>query len=105
VYADFLGGLGHDVRVVSGSSAALDQWQSWPPDVVILDMAISAGERALPDGGAPLHLKAVFSRAETDGHIFTFVNLSDAELTRLADYARRATASSVFVRPVPAGAR
>ena len=42
VYADFIGGLGHEVRVVSGSSAALDQWQSWPPDVVILDMAISA---------------------------------------------------------------
>ena len=25
VYADFIGGLGHEVRVVSGSSAALDQ--------------------------------------------------------------------------------
>ena len=215
VYADFMGGLGHEVRVVSGSSAALDQWQSWPPDVVILDMAISAHEQsllehpvvqvsgipviaviagaterlgreclhqgavdflpkpmsferltailswleiyaveggdrrrlpraavhipmrvraetqwtsldlspvgvkmppqawiepgatvsllfALRDGGAPLHLKAVFSRAETDGHIFTFVNLSDAEFKRLADYSRRATTpSSVFVRPVP----
>ena len=35
------------MRVVSGSSAALDQWQSWPPDVVILDMAISAHEQSL----------------------------------------------------------
>ena len=56
---------------------------------------------ALPDGGAPLHLKAVFSRAETDGHIFTFVNLSDAEFKRLADYSRRATTPPVTVRPAP----
>ena len=217
-YADFLGGLGHDVRVVSGASAALDQWPSWPPDVVILDMALTTGERsllehpvvqgsgipviavvagaterlgreclrlgaveflpkpasferltailswleiyaveggdrrrlpraavhipmrvraetqwtaldlspvavkmppqawigpgatvsllfALPDGGPPLHLKAVFSRAEPDGHIFTFVSLSDAEFKRLADYARRATPSSVPAPPTPAGVR
>src|SRR5262249_20588277 len=58
---------------------------------------------ALPDGGAPLHLKAVFSRAEPDGHIFTFVNLSDAEFKRLADYSRSA-ALSVTVRPVQAAA-
>ena len=211
VYADFLRGLGHDVRVVSGASAALDQIQSWPPDVVILDMAVTSTERsllehpvvqasgipiiavvagaterlgreclrlgavdflpkpvsferlsaivswleiyaveggdrrrlpraaahipmrvraetqwtsldlspvgvkmppqawiepgatvsllfALPDGGAPLHLKAVLSRAEPDGHIFTFVNLSDAEFKRLADYSRSA-APPVTVRP------
>jgi len=216
VYADFLRGLGHDVRLVSGASAALDQIQGWPPDVVILDMAITSTERsllehpivqasgipvvavatgaterlgreclhlgavdflpkpvpferltaivswleiyaveggdrrrlprapahipmrvraetqwtsldlsplgvkmppqawiepgatvsllfALPDGGAPLHLKAVFSRAEADGHIFTFVNLSDAEFKRLADYSRSA-ARSVTVRPVQATA-
>jgi CheY-like chemotaxis protein len=211
VYADFLRGLGHDVRLVSGASAALDQIQSWPPDVVIFDMAVTSTERsllehpvvqasgipiiavvagaterlgreclrlgavdflpkpvsferlsaivswleiyaveggdrrrlpraeahipmrvraetqwtsldlspvgvkmppqawiepgatvsllfALPDGGAPLHLKAMLSRAEPDGHIFTFVNLSDAEFKRLADYSRSA-AAPVTVRP------
>jgi len=213
VYGDFLRGLGHDVRFVSGAAAALDQIQSWPPDVVILDMAVTSTERsllehpvvqakgipiiasaagaterlareclhlgavdflprpasferlasivswleiyaveggdrrrlprapahipmrvraetqwtsldlspvgvkmppqawiepgatvsllfALPDGGVPLHLKAVFSRAEPDGHIFTFVNLSDAEFKRLADYSRNAAPASVPVRPV-----
>ena len=60
VYADFIGGLGHEVRVVSGPSAALDQWQSWPPDVVILDMALSAHEQSLlehpvvQDSGIPV---------------------------------------------------
>jgi DNA-binding response OmpR family regulator len=67
VYADFLGGLGHDVRVVSASSAALDQWQSWPPDVVILDMAISAGERSLLEHpvvhGSGIPVIAVFAGA------------------------------------------
>jgi CheY-like chemotaxis protein len=212
VYADFLRGLGHDARFVSGASAALDQIQGWPPDVVVLDMALTSTERsllehpvvqasgipiiavvagaterlgreclrlgavdflpkpvsferltaiiswleiyaveggdrrrlpraavhipmrvraetqwtsldlspvgvkmppqawiepgatvsllfALPDGGAPLHLKAVLSRAEPDGHIFTFVNLSDAEFKRLADYSRSA-APPVTVRRV-----
>jgi CheY-like chemotaxis protein len=164
VYADFIRGLDHDVHFVSGASAALDQIQGWPPDVVILDMAVTSTERSLlehpvvrasgipviavvagaierlgreclrlgavdlprPEPGRrqdaaagvdrargdgvvalraarrrrPLHLKAVFSRAETDGHIFTFVNLSDAEFKRLADYSRSATPPSVPVRPV-----
>jgi TPR repeat protein len=45
----------------------------------------------LPDGRAPLRLQAVLVRTDPDGHLLSFVNLSDADFRRLVDFCRGVT--------------
>jgi CheY-like chemotaxis protein len=42
----------------------------------------------LPDGKPSLQVKAVLVRAEADGHLFSFVDLNEAEFRRLVDFCK-----------------
>jgi CheY-like chemotaxis protein len=43
---------------------------------------------ALPDGKPPLRVKAVLVRADSEGHLFSFVDLNEAEFRRLVDFCK-----------------
>ena len=43
---------------------------------------------ALPDGKPPLQVKAVLVRADSEGHLFSFVDLNEAEFRRLVDFCK-----------------
>jgi CheY-like chemotaxis protein len=50
---------------------------------------------ALLDGRPPLNVKAVLVRTDSEGHLFSFVDLSEAEFRRLVDFCEGATSDPV----------
>lgn len=52
---------------------------------------------ALPDGGPPVGIKAVLVRTDPGGDLFSFVNLSEAEFHRIADFCHGATSDGAAI--------
>jgi CheY-like chemotaxis protein len=46
---------------------------------------------ALPDGRPPLNVNAVLVRTDAEGHLFSFVGLSEAAFRRLVEFCRNTT--------------